>query len=144
MGLITEHLDRTCATFFVNALAFMILVPWQVLLSAGVTFAASSRDGWPFWLFVLSACLLDVPAIILGFFKPVSGFAWFLLNTATTCVIIVEFYERNGAGIYVALGSSYAIWAPKAIYIAGMAIAFIVQHRLNKRYAALPTVPAAT
>jgi hypothetical protein len=97
------------ATRIIAIVSAVLLIPIDLFLAFGITFTFREPEPWISWIFVWFAFLLDVPALLLGVFKPRAGAYWVLANAIISGTMVATFLVRdfmNATGTTVPIGRS--------------------------------------
>lgn len=65
----------------------LLVVPWECFLTFGFTFTMRAHESLWVWAFILFAFLLNIPAVLLSWFRPKQGALWILANAAISMAI---------------------------------------------------------
>jgi hypothetical protein len=80
-------------------LGCLLVIPWELFLIFGFTFSLAGRESLWTWAFILFAFLLNIPAVLLSWFKPKWSAYWLLANIAVSMAIGAGFqlqgYREN-------------------------------------------------
>jgi hypothetical protein len=80
-------------------LGSLLVIPWELFLFFGFTVSGISHEWSWTWAFILFAFLLNIPAVLLSWFKPKWSAYWVLANIAVSMAIGVGFqlqgYREN-------------------------------------------------
>lgn len=130
----------------VTYLGTILVIPWELLITAGFTLSFRTHESFWTWAFVWSGFLLNIPAILLSKFRPALGASWVLVNVATSMTIGLVFewrsYIENASdnktfsgfvSVFHGLGSSILLfWFAPMAFAFAMLIALLVPHRSHK------------
>jgi hypothetical protein len=80
-------------------LGSLLVIPWELFLVFGFTFSLNGHESSWTWAFILFAFLLNIPAVLLSWFKPKWSAYWVLANIAVSMAIGAGFqlqgYREN-------------------------------------------------
>lgn len=128
----TTNTNSNGAARLVTAIGLLLLTPWQLLLAMGVTFTFREHESAWAWLFVWTAFLLDIPALLVGLIHPKVGTVWLALNTVASAVQAAVFFASSGMkadasspspGLLGALFFQLSLlWGPKLVVITALVL----------------------
>src|SRR4051812_38696967 len=78
------------------SLGVIVIIPLDLLVAFGMSFTAPSNLKMSHVVFLLFACLLDIPAITISFIRPRLGSSMILLGTAVSLAMAAAFFMGHG------------------------------------------------
>lgn len=112
--------------YVVLATGVIVLLPLDIVAAVGMSFTATSNFKISYALFLLFACLLDIPAVAVSFVRPRLGSIVILSSAGLSLAVVAAFFLYHGELPTSKVGCQVLVfWGLKIVIGAGLLWAHI-------------------